>query len=168
MSPLKHPQPQAPQQALTQAPQRGCDSAQIQVVKLLPEAQLPTHATAGAAGWDLYAAEDLTLMPGQRGLVRTGLALALPPGVELQVRPRSGLALTHGVTVLNAPGTVDSDYRGELRVLLINLGDAPFAISPGMRVAQAVVARYVEQRWVLAQSLPDSDRGAGGFGHSGA
>jgi dUTP pyrophosphatase len=153
---------------LTPSPSTRDDVAHIQVVRLRPDATLPTRATEGASGWDLHAVEATTLAPGQRGLIRTGLAIALPPGVELQVRPRSGLALRHGVTVLNAPGTVDSDYRGELCVLLINLGAEPFAISPGMRIAQAVAARYVEQRWTLAQSLPDSQRGAGGFGHSGA
>ncbi len=141
--------------------------ADIQVIQLHPSAKLPTRATEGAAGWDLYAVEPLVLAPQQRGLVRTGLAVALPSGFEMQIRPRSGLALRFGVTVLNAPGTIDSDYRGELCVLLVNLGTEPFVVEPGMRVAQAVVARYAEQRWLAVKSLPDTDRGGSGFGHSG-
>jgi dUTP pyrophosphatase len=142
--------------------------AEIQVIQLHPNATLPTRATEGAAGWDLYAVERLVLAPQQRGLVRTGLAMALPSGFEMQIRPRSGLALRFGVTVLNAPGTIDSDYRGELCVLLVNLGVEAFTVEPGMRVAQAVVAQYAEQRWRAVKSLPDTDRGGNGFGHSGA
>lgn len=128
---------------------------------------LPTYASAGSAGLDLYAtAGPLTLAPGARALVGTGLALALPQGFEGQVRPRSGLALDHGVTVLNNPGTVDSDYRGEIGVLLVNLGEAPFVVERGMRVAQLVIAPVARARLVEGE-VPPSERGAGGFGSTG-
>ena len=128
---------------------------------------LPSYASAGSAGLDLYAATGpLTLAPGARALVGTGLALALPEGFEGQVRPRSGLALKHGVTVLNAPGTIDSDYRGEIGVLLVNWGDAPFVVERGMRVAQLVIAPVVQARLVEGE-VPPSGRGAGGFGSTG-
>ena len=128
---------------------------------------LPSYASAGSAGLDLYAAAGpLTLAPGARALVGTGLALALPEGYEGQVRPRSGLALRHGVTVLNAPGTVDSDYRGEVGVLLINLGESPFVVERGMRVAQLVIAPVARARLVEGE-VPPSKRGAGGFGSTG-
>ena len=127
---------------------------------------LPAYQSAGAAGLDLVAAlhEDVILDPGARALVPTGVAIALPDGYEAQVRPRSGLAARHGVTVLNAPGTVDADYRGEVKVLLINLGPAPFAIRRGMRVAQLVIAPVARVRWTEAAHLPASARAAGGFG----
>lgn len=130
---------------------------------------LPAHATEGAAGLDLVAAveADLVLPPGGRALVPTGLAIALPPGFEAQVRPRSGLALKHGVTVLNSPGTIDADYRGEVGVILINHGDRPFTITRGDRIAQLVVARFARVSWEEAAALPDSGRGAGGFGSTG-
>nr|BCX01132.1 MAG: deoxyuridine 5'-triphosphate nucleotidohydrolase [Bacteroidota bacterium] len=141
-------------------------------VLLLPHGArwgLPEYATEGAAGLDLRAAieEPLLLEPGGRALVPTGLALALPPGYEAQVRPRSGLALRHGVTVLNAPGTIDSDYRGEVQVILINLGKEPFLIQPGERIAQLIIARYERIRWRLVPELEATRRAAGGFGHTG-
>jgi dUTP pyrophosphatase len=127
---------------------------------------LPAYQSAGAAGLDLCAAlgDELILEPGARGLVPTGVAIALPEGYEAQVRPRSGLAARHGVTVLNAPGTVDADYRGELKVLLINLGQAPFAIRRGLRVAQLVIAPVARIAWSERATLPATARAAGGFG----
>lgn len=128
---------------------------------------LPAYETAGAAGLDLRAAEDMTLKPGARGLMPTGLAIALPQGFEAQVRPRSGLAIKHGVTVLNAPGTVDSDYRGEIKVPLINHGEEDFVITRGDRIAQLIVAPVTRIVWQEKQELDDTARGAGGFGSSG-
>jgi dUTP pyrophosphatase len=130
---------------------------------------LPAYATAGAAGADLLAAVDrpVVLAPGKRETIPTGIALALPEGFEAQVRPRSGLALKHGVTVLNAPGTVDCDYRGEVRVILVNLGEAPFVVERGMRIAQIVVQRIEAVRWRVSDQLPASARGPGGFGSTG-
>ena len=111
--------------------------------------------------------QPLTLAPLQRCLVPTGLFIALPPGYEAQVRPRSGLALKHGLTVLNAPGTIDADYRGEIRVILVNLSDTPFTIEDGERIAQLVVARHEQAQWQPAETLDETERGAGGFGHTG-
>lgn len=130
---------------------------------------LPAYGSAEAAGCDLLAAveETLTLAPGARALVPTGLRLALPAGYEAQVRPRSGLAAKHGITVLNTPGTVDSDYRGEVKVILINLGEADFEIARGMRIAQMVVAPVTRVAWVEDGDLVASERGAGGFGSTG-
>lgn len=130
---------------------------------------MPAYATDGAAGLDLVAAvaAELVLPPGGRALVPTGIAIALPPGFEAQVRPRSGLALKHGVTVLNSPGTIDADYRGEVGVILINHGDRPFTIGRGDRIAQLVVARFARVAWEETAALPDSARGAGGFGSTG-
>ncbi len=138
----------------------------------LPHAEglaLPEYATAHAAGMDLQAAveADVVLAPGQRAMVPTGLAIALPEGYEAQVRPRSGLAAKHGVTVLNTPGTIDADYRGEVKVILINLGDAAFTIERGMRIAQVIVAPYTRIQWAEADTLPETARGAGGFGSTG-
>lgn len=130
---------------------------------------LPVYATGGSAGADLRAAVDtpLTLVPGERAAVPTGIAIALPPGFECQVRPRSGLALRHGIGMVNAPGTVDEDYRGEIQVLMINLGAEPFTINRGDRIAQMVIARYERAEWQLVDSLTESERGAGGFGSTG-
>lgn len=130
---------------------------------------LPAYATPQSAGMDLRAdlAEPIILAPGERRLVPTGLFIALPEGYEAQVRPRSGLALRHGVTVLNAPGTIDADYRGELKVLLVNHGDAPFAVEDGERVAQLVVARHEVVAWQAVAELDATDRGEGGYGHTG-
>jgi dUTP pyrophosphatase len=132
---------------------------------------LPAYQTAEAAGLDLIAAvpdgEPVTLAPGQYALVPTGLAIALPPGHEAQVRPRSGLAAKHGVTVLNSPGTIDADYRGEIKVILINHGAAPFVINRGERIAQMVIAPVVQATLVAVAELSATDRGAGGFGSTG-
>jgi len=130
---------------------------------------LPAHATLGAAGLDLFAAVDkeLILAPGRHEAVPTGIAIALPEGFEAQVRPRSGLALRHGVTVLNAPGTVDSDYRGEVTAILINLGSEPFAVARGMKIAQLIVAAYSRVEWDETASLNSTQRGSGGFGSTG-
>lgn len=128
---------------------------------------LPVYATAGAAGMDVVSAEDVTIAPGARHAVATGLAMAIPPGFEVQVRPRSGLALKHGITVPNTPGTIDSDYRGELKVILINLGCEPFEIRRGDRVAQLVLAPVVQAGWIEVEHLDETARGAGGFGSTG-
>ena len=128
---------------------------------------LPAYETPGAAGMDLRAAEDMTLKPGARCLMPTGIAIALPEGFEAQVRPRSGLAVKHGVTVLNAPGTVDCDYRGEIKVPLINLGEADFIIHRGDRIAQMVIAPVVRIAWRQVALLEETTRGEGGFGSSG-
>lgn len=128
---------------------------------------LPAYATAGAAGMDVLSAEDVTIAPGARHAVATGLALAIPAGYEIQVRPRSGLALKHGITVPNTPGTIDADYRGELKVILINHGTEPFAIARGDRVAQLVLAPVVQAAWQEVGSLDATERGAGGFGSTG-
>jgi dUTP pyrophosphatase len=143
-------------------------------IRQLPHGEglaLPAYQSAHAAGLDLLAAvpeeTPLILLPGQRALVPTGLTIALPAGYEAQVRPRSGLASKHGVTVLNAPGTVDADYRGEIGVLLINHGDAPFPIRRGERIAQMIVASVARAELVPASSLSATDRGSGGFGSTG-
>lgn len=139
-------------------------------VKRLPHGAglpLPAYATAGAAGMDVVSAEDVTLAPGARHAVATGLALAIPEGYEIQVRPRSGLALKHGISVPNTPGTIDSDYRGELKVILINYGAEPFAIARGDRVAQLVLAPVVQAAWREVAELDATDRGEGGFGSTG-
>lgn len=130
---------------------------------------LPDYATADAAGMDLVAAvtKPVTLAPGERGLVPTGLAIALPAGFEAQVRPRSGLALKHGVTLLNSPGTIDADYRGEIGVILVNLGQLPFTVERGTRIAQMVVAPVTRVSWAETATLPETARGAGGFGSTG-
>ena len=146
-------------------------------IRRLPHAAglaLPAYASAEAAGLDLIAAvnEDRVLAPGARALIPTGIAVALPPGFEGQVRPRSGLALEHGVTVLNAPGTIDADYRGEVGVILINLGQAPVTVTRGMRVAQLVVAPHCFVAWDdrtgAGEGLAPTARGEGGFGSTGA
>ena len=131
--------------------------------------QLPAYGTPRAAGMDLRAdlAEPMVLAPMQRALVPTGLRIELPEGYECQVRPRSGLALKHGVTVLNTPGTVDADYRGEIGVILINLSQEPFTVNPGERIAQIVVAPYARVEWVGVDRLGETERGEGGFGHTG-
>ena len=132
---------------------------------------LPAYETEGAAGADLRAnlpgGASVVLAPGARALVPTGLRLEIPEGFEVQIRPRSGLALKHGITLPNAPGTIDSDYRGPLGVILMNAGDAPFTVEHGARIAQMVVAPVVRARFELAESLPETERGAGGFGSTG-
>ena len=138
----------------------------------LPHAQdipMPAYATPFSAGMDLCAAieSDIILAPHKRALIPTGLSIALPPTYEAQIRPRSGLALRHGISVLNTPGTIDSDYRGEICVILINLGEESFTITPKLRIAQMVIARYTHITWEETTTLPDSTRGAGGFGSTG-
>jgi dUTP pyrophosphatase len=130
---------------------------------------LPAYATPHSAGMDLFAAlsASVTLTPGQRALIPTGIAIALPDGFEAQVRPRSGLALKHGISIVNAPGTVDADYRGEIGVVLINLGQESFTIERGMRIAQIVIAPYTRAGWSEVTQLPTSGRGEGGFGSTG-
>ena len=140
------------------------------MVKRLPgndDLPLPAYATSGAAGMDVVSAEDVDLAPGARHAVATGLAMAIPEGFEIQVRPRSGLALKHGVTVPNTPGTIDSDYRGELKVIMINLGAETFSIRRGDRVAQLVLAPVTQASWLEVEELDETARGAGGFGSTG-
>lgn len=143
-------------------------------IRRLPHAAglpLPSYETASAAGMDLRAAIDealpVMLAPGQRSIIPTGLCIALPDGFEAQIRPRSGLAAKHGITCLNSPGTIDADYRGEVKVILINLGDEPFAIRRGERIAQMLIAPVTQARWIEAEALDDTERGAGGFGSTG-
>jgi len=140
----------------------------VKIRRLHPDAVLPryAHGPAEDAGMDLHAVENVLLGPGETKLVSTGLAIELPPGFEAQLRPRSGLALKHGITLPNAPATIDPGYRGELRVILHNFGREPFTIQPGERIAQMVVARYEAVEWIETE-LSDSQRGQGGFGSSG-
>ena len=130
---------------------------------------LPQYATALSAGLDLRAnlEEDITLQPMERRLVPTGLSIALPEGYEAQVRPRSGLALKHGITLLNTPGTIDADYRGEIGVIMVNLSGTPFNVADGDRIAQLVIARYEQAEWEAGEALDSTERGDGGFGHTG-
>lgn len=142
------------------------------LVKKLPRGRdlpLPAYMSPDAAGMDLYAAnkEPLIILPAERVLVPTGLQIALPPGYEAQIRPRSGLAYNNGICVLNSPGTIDADYRGEIKVLLANLGEKPFVVSYGDRIAQLVPARVVKCKFSLVEELPETKRGEGGFGHTG-
>jgi len=145
----------------------------IQVVlKQLPHAAglpLPAYQSAHAAGMDLPAAVDepVTIAPGARALIPTGLALAIPEGYEAQIRPRSGLALKHGIILPNSPGTIDADYRGELKIIVANIGDEPFVVQRGERIAQIVFAPVVQTQWQQRDELPDTERGAGGFGSTG-
>ena len=139
-------------------------------IKRLPHGEglaLPAYATPGAAGMDVLAAEEVTLAPGARHAVATGLSVAIPKGYEIQVRPRSGLALKHGISVPNTPGTIDSDYRGELKVILINHGAEAFSIARGDRIAQLVLAPVTQAQWEEAAELDETERGAGGFGSTG-
>jgi dUTP pyrophosphatase len=142
------------------------------LIHRLPHARdlpLPGYATAGSAGLDLLAANDseIEIMPRARAAVPCGIAIALPEGYEAQVRPRSGLALNHGITLLNAPGTIDSDYRGEIKAILINLGDAPFRVARGMKIAQMVIAPVQQVAFKETHELPQTERAAGGFGSTG-
>jgi dUTP pyrophosphatase len=143
----------------------------VRIVRLPHGAEmpLPTYATDHAAGLDLAAAIDrpVTIAPGQWELIATGLAIALPVGYEAQVRPRSGLAVKHGITVLNSPGTIDADYRGEIKVILINHGNLPFDVEPNARIAQLIVAPVSRVLWEPSTSLPETVRGEGGFGSTG-
>jgi dUTP pyrophosphatase len=146
-------------------------SAELPIaLKRLPHGEglpLPVYASSHAAGMDIVAAESLSLAPGARHAVATGFAIAIPEGYEVQVRPRSGLALKHGITCLNTPGTIDCDYRGEVKVILANLGDQPFEVVRGERIAQLVPAPVVRARFVEAEALDETDRGGGGFGSTG-
>jgi dUTP pyrophosphatase len=150
---------------------KGVESVEIEIVRLAHghDLQLPDYATASAAGADLLAAidQDIELGPLERRIVPTGISIALPVGFEAQIRPRSGLAAKHGVTVANAPGTIDADYRGEVCVILINLGQEPFRIARGMRIAQMVIARHARAVWREVSELDRTARGAGGFGSTG-
>lgn len=141
----------------------------IQRVRPGCDLPLPEYESAGAAGVDLRACleEPLTIAPGETVLVPTGFAIAVPAGWEAQVRPRSGLALRHGLSLTNSPGTIDSDYRGEVSIILINLGREPFRVEHGMRIAQLVLAPVAQARWVETDRLPETERGAGGFGSTG-
>jgi dUTP pyrophosphatase len=145
--------------------------AEVEIqLKRLPHGEglpLPAYATAHAAGMDVVAAESVTLAPGARYAVATGFAIAIPEGYEVQVRPRSGLALKHGITCLNTPGTIDADYRGEVKVILANLGDADFEVVRGERIAQLVPAPVVRARFSETETLGETDRGGGGFGSTG-
>ncbi|MEK6733612.1 MAG: dUTP diphosphatase [Pseudomonadota bacterium] len=146
-------------------------TAEIQI-KQLPHGDglpSPTYATTHSAGMDLMAAiaEDITLKKGERKLIPTGIAIALPDGYEAQVRPRSGLALKNGITVLNTPGTIDADYRGEIGVILVNLGEEDFSITRGMRIAQMIIASYTQGKFTLVSELNSTIRGEGGFGSTG-
>lgn len=144
---------------------------QLKIKRLSPESthdiDLPGYATEHASGMDLRCSEDVSFQPGEYKLVPTGLAVEIPEGFEGQVRPRSGLALKHGVTCLNTPGTIDADYRGELKVLMINHGKAPIEFKRGERIAQLVIAKYERVDVIEASELADSSRGVGGFGHTG-
>lgn len=152
--------------------QKANDNQVSIALKILDHAKdlpLPAYATAQAAGMDIVAAIDapITMQPGERALIPTGLSIALPAGFECQIRPRSGLAAKNGVTVLNSPGTVDADYRGEIKAILINLGQEPFVIERGMRIAQMIIARYTQASWSIVADLDETDRGTGGFGSTG-
>ena len=140
---------------------------ELKVKRLNPDAVLPCYAHPGDAGLDLFAAEPLVLNPGKTGRVKTGISIELPAGTEAQVRPRSGLALKHGVTVLNAPGTIDEGYRGEVGVILINHGPAPYAIEPGMKIAQMLVKPVITVCVRETDTLSETRRGQGGFGSTG-
>src|SRR5512136_1086572 len=143
----------------------------VKVMRLRGEGSnpLPCYMTSHAAGMDLFAdlEDDLTIYPGQRALVPTGIAVAIPEGFEAQIRPRSGLALKHGISLVNSPGTIDPDYRGEIGIIVINHGNAPFAVKRGERIAQMVIARFARASFELVGQLDETARGAGGFGHTG-
>ena len=141
----------------------------VQTLPHFGDLKLPAYESPGAAGMDIAAAidSDIVIAPGARHAVPTGLAMAVPDGHEVQIRPRSGLALRHGVTVANAPGTIDRDYRGEVKIILINLGESPFTVSRGMRIAQMVVAPVIQARLARVDRLDATDRGDGGFGSTG-
>ena len=147
------------------------EQIQVAIKRIRPEAEtpFPCYMTSHSAGMDLFAdlTEEITLFPGSRTLVPTGIAIALPNGYEAQIRPRSGLALKHGIALVNSPGTIDSDYRGEIAVIMINHGSEPFVVKPGERVAQMVIARFSRVEWQETAELASTSRGEGGFGHTG-
>jgi dUTP pyrophosphatase len=140
----------------------------INIKKLSETAKIPTYANRGDAGLDLYSDNNFLLIPGDRALVKTGIAIELPEGYEMQIRPRSGLSVKHGITVLNSPGTIDSGYRGEIGVVLYNASRVPFEVRQGERIAQGVIAAYVSADLVEVYALDESERGANGFGSTGA
>ena len=147
------------------------EPAQI-LIKCLPHHEgldLPAYSTQGSSGMDLIAAisEDVTLLPSKRILIPTGISISLPKGLEAQIRPRSGLALKHGITLLNTPGTIDSDYRGEIQIIMINLGDDAFVIKRGLRIAQMIISQYVTASFKVVEELDVTLRNEGGFGHTG-
>lgn len=148
-------------------PSSDCVPVRIRRLEHGEGLELPRYATDGAAGMDVLAAEDVTIAPGARHAVASGFAMAIPPGYEIQVRPRSGLAFKHGITVPNTPGTIDSDYRGELKIILINLGAEPFEVHRGDRVAQLVLAPVTQAAWHEVDELDETARGEGGFGSTG-
>jgi dUTP pyrophosphatase len=139
----------------------------LKVKRLSPKAKIPAYQTEEAAGFDLHSIEDVILKPNERRLISTGLAFEIERGYEIQIRPRSGLAFKHGITVLNSPGTIDSDYRGEIKVLLINLGEEDFEIKEGDRIAQAVIAPVIQASFEEVDTLSETKRGSGGFGSTG-
>ena len=139
----------------------------LKIKKLTPDAIIPAYQTELAAGFDLHSVEDYVLKKGERKLIKTGLAFEIEEGYEVQIRPRSGLAFKHGITVLNTPGTIDADYRGEIMVLLINLGEEDFEIKKGERIAQAVIAPVIQAEFVEVDELSETKRGKGGFGSTG-
>jgi dUTP pyrophosphatase len=143
------------------------DVLDIKFKKLTPDARLPHKASEHAAGYDIYAMQDAVMEPGEIKMISTGLAMEMPNNLEAQVRPRSGLAIKHGITVINSPGTIDSDYRGEVKVGLINLSKTTYTIESGMRIAQMVFSRVLPTRIIETVKLSDTDRGAGGFGSTG-
>ena len=154
-----------------QSPRDDLSEARVLISRVSPESDLPLpdYATAGSVGLDLRACigNPVTLASGRRALIGTGLAVALPEGFEAQIRPRSGLAAEHGVTLLNSPGTIDADYRGEIRLVVVNLGEGPYTIRRGDRIGQMVIARVTRARLEEVKELPATRRGAGGFGHTG-
>ena len=146
------------------------DKLTVKIKRLHPDAIIPRYATAGSSGFDLHTIDEGVLLPGERALLRTGLAFEIPPGYEMQIRPRSGLAFKHGISVVNSPGTIDSDYRGDVGVILINHGHHPFRIEKGDRIAQAVIQRVPDVELIEVdadESLSETERGEGGFGSTG-
>ena len=139
----------------------------IKILKLDKSATIPHYSHPGDAGLDLFSIEEKIILPGESELIGTGIAIALPPGTEAQIRPRSGLALKHSITVLNSPGTIDGGYRGEIGVILINHGNKPFPIRPGMKIAQMVIASVIKAELIVDEELSSSSRGSGGFGSTG-
>ena len=139
----------------------------IKIKRLLPEAELPEYKTKGAAGADIFSAENVLLNPMEIKAISTGISMEIPEGYHISIRPRSGLALNNGITVLNTPGTIDSDYRGEIKIILINLSDTPFNIERGMRIAQMLLEKDEHMEWDETDKLTDTKRGEGGFGHTG-
>ncbi|MBD3260981.1 MAG: dUTP diphosphatase [Candidatus Altiarchaeales archaeon] len=139
----------------------------FKIKKIHPEAKVPTYQTSGSSGADLYAVENVDLLPGEWETIKTGLSFEMSPGLEVQIRPRSGLAFKHGVTVLNTPGTIDSDYRGELKVILINHSPDVFRVSVGDRIAQMVLSKVYRRNFEIVDEISATERGAGGFGSTG-